>query len=130
MVHLNITAMTSPQTPAVLDPNALDTLRRIGGGDVEFFAEMVQIFLEDSPPRLREISAALARGDVVAVYKAAHSLKGGASNFGAVEFRALAEKLEHAGKAGDVAALPGIFAALDAEYPRVVAALQALIKPA
>lgn len=116
---------TSP-SPATLDANAIATLLRIGGGDAAFVQEMVQIFLEDTPPRLAEIEQGLARADLVAVTKAAHSVKGGASNFGATEFRALAEQLEHRSKAGDAAALPEIFAALQVEYPRVVVALRAL----
>lgn len=110
---------------AVLDPVALDTLKRIGGGDVAFVQEMVQIFLEDTPPRLEEIERGLARGDLVAISKAAHSVKGGASNFGATHFRGIAEQLEHRSKAGEAEPLAELFAQLKTEYPRVVAALQA-----
>lgn len=116
--------MDSASSPPI-DPRALDNLRRIGGeADDAFLREMVQIFVEDSPPRLAEIEAAIGRADGAALAKAAHSLKGAGSNFGARRFRSLCEALEQAGRSGDFAAVAPGLTALRAEYERVLAALR------
>ena len=74
---------------AACDPaselRALDrslALSRVGG-DVELLQEIAQLFLEDAPNMLAAIDLALRSGDAHALERAAHSLKGSVSNFGA-----------------------------------------------
>jgi HPt (histidine-containing phosphotransfer) domain-containing protein len=115
----------TPPSASPIDSRALDNLRRIGGEPASsFLHEMVQIFVEDSPPRLAEIEAASARADGTALAKAAHSLKGAGSNFGAHRFRALCEALERAGKAGEFASVATLLSSLRTEYEQVLAALR------
>lgn len=113
------------QTPPPIDLAALANLRTIGGGDAAFVAEIVQMFREDTPPRLEELDACVASGQADRLAKVAHSLKGSASNFGAVPLRALLEQLEAIAKGGDLARAPDSIAALRTEYARVLAALDA-----
>jgi len=101
----------------------MENLRQIGGGDDSFLDEIVQMFREDTPPRLDELDECMAKGDAVRLGKVAHGLKGAASNFGAKHFRTLAEQLEHAGKNGNLAAGPAACAALRSEFTRILAAL-------
>jgi two-component system sensor histidine kinase/response regulator len=58
---------------------ALDRL----GGDEELLREVAQLFLEEYPALLSQVRAAVAANDAGALQRAAHSLKGSVSNFGA-----------------------------------------------
>lgn len=73
------------------------------GGDEELLAEVAQLFLDDYPNSLREIDEALQRGDAKLLERAAHSLKGAASNFGAEPVVEPALALELAGRSGNLA---------------------------
>jgi PAS domain S-box-containing protein len=53
------------------------------GGDAQLLAEVVQIFLKDSPAWVAEMRAALARADAAGLRRAAHTLKGAVGYFGA-----------------------------------------------
>ncbi len=80
----------------------------IVGGDRALARELVEIFLEELPPRLREIRSAVEQGDPVRLRFAAHALKGSAgaitatrvaSAAGCLEKMARDEKLEDAAEA-------------------------------
>ncbi|HKB91654.1 MAG TPA: Hpt domain-containing protein [Opitutaceae bacterium] len=111
-----------------VDPESLQSLRDITPGDPGFLNEIITLFLEDTPARIAEISDCLAKGDGPTLTRAAHSLKGSSSNFGAEAFRLLAEKIEGMGKQGDFASIPPALEELKAEYERVKAALQEELK--
>jgi HPt (histidine-containing phosphotransfer) domain-containing protein len=71
------------------------------GGDEGFLAEVGQLFVECSPAMVNDIRAALARSDAVAAQRAAHTLKGSVSNFGALALVECLQKLEAAALAQD-----------------------------
>lgn len=99
----------------ILDSESIDSLRALGAeGDDSFLKEIILIFIDDTPVRLREMRDAFAAGDQPTFSRAAHSIKGSASNLGALRLRALAEQLERASKE---ASLDG----LDAQLPRIEA---------
>ena len=50
-------------------------------GDRALLAELIEIFLEDSPQHLRSAEDALARGDAPALQQAVHMLKGSMTTF-------------------------------------------------
>ncbi|MEL7499928.1 MAG: response regulator [Planctomycetota bacterium] len=82
------------------DCNLVDynsTIKRLGN-DEELFAEFIEIFLEDAPGIMGKINTAVAVEDHVALEKAAHSLQGLMSNFGAETCCDLAIELETAGR--------------------------------
>jgi HPt (histidine-containing phosphotransfer) domain-containing protein len=113
----------SPGASQPIDRAALENLKAIGGGDASFVEELIVMFREDSPPRLDGIAADLAKGDAAGVAKNAHSLKGSGSNFGAANFRALAQSIETAGKEGDISGVPALLEELKVEFARVCKAL-------
>ena len=110
-----------------LDPRAIEELRELNPGDDSFLRDLIQIFLEDTPRRIAEIKTALAAGDSRTLTIAAHSLKGSAANFGAHHLRALCERVELCGKQDALDAVPGQLPALEVEFGRVAAELQALL---
>lgn len=115
--------MSENALPPPIEQASLLNLRTIGGDDDSFVAEIVQMFREDTPPQFAELSDCVAKGDPVRLGKVAHSMKGSAGNFGAKHFRHLAEAVEAIAKSGKLAEGPAAIAALQAEYERVLTAL-------
>jgi signal transduction histidine kinase/ligand-binding sensor domain-containing protein/DNA-binding response OmpR family regulator len=69
-------------------------------GDHESAQELVRLFIDSGDAALRDISAALGRGDLAAVGCAAHSFKGSSANMRARSASAAAAQLEEAARAG------------------------------
>lgn len=113
-----------------IDPAAIKALQELNPDDNSFLRDLIQIYLEDAPRRLKEIEEALARGDARQLVAAAHSLKGSSANFGAASLRSRCEQLESLGRRESLepatAELPG----LREELERVRAELEALLRPA
>jgi len=115
----------------ILDPVAIENLRMINPDDGgEFVRELIDIFLADTPRRLAEIESALASGNAADLTRAAHTIKGSASNFGATRLSALAKEIEQQGKGSALAAARTALPALRAEFARVQPALEELKHPA
>ncbi|HYP09749.1 MAG TPA: Hpt domain-containing protein [Bryobacteraceae bacterium] len=72
------------------------------GGDEELLREITAIFLEEYPSLIDEIQAAAGAGDAKRLERAAHSLKGSVSNFGAQGPTQAAYKLETMGRRGEM----------------------------
>jgi signal transduction histidine kinase/CheY-like chemotaxis protein/HPt (histidine-containing phosphotransfer) domain-containing protein len=71
-------------------------------GDQEFARELVQLFIDSGDATLRDISAALGRGDLAAIGRAAHSFKGSSASIRAQSASAAAGRLEEAARAGAI----------------------------
>jgi len=102
-----------------------DTLLARVGGSHEVLAEIIGLFLEDSPKLLDALREALQAGDAQAVYRGAHALKGSVGNFDAYGAVALAQRLEARSREGDLAAASGVFALLEIEMQAVLDSLAA-----
>lgn len=99
-----------------IDPVALDNLRALG--DEAFLQEIIDIFLTDTPKRVDELRQATVSGDQATFVRAAHSIKGSASNLGAEQLRAIAATLE----AGATDGIPADAAARIQEMDTILAA--------
>lgn len=77
---------------------ALDVLRSLAGaqvaGEPDLIIELINLYAEDSPRRLDIIRGALAAGELEALRRAAHGLKGSSASLGARPVATLCEKLE------------------------------------
>ena len=107
----------------VVEEEALARLDRIGGN--EFVIEMIELFLENAPVRLRRARQALEEGDVPTLHRAVHSLKSTAANVGARTLQETAAAAERRADEQDVDALPPLLEDLDRQYDRVREALTA-----
>ena len=96
-------------------------------GDDSFLRDLIQIYLDDSPQRIAEIELSLAEGDAERLTRAAHSLKGSCSNFGASELRAVSERIEKLGRQGALGEVPARLPELKTAFAQVKADLEALI---
>lgn len=111
----------------VLDPDALAALQAVSPDDGgQFFNELIDIFLADTPARLSEVTAGLQTQDAPGVMRAAHSIKGSAGNFGAAPLAKVAMGIEHAARESNLATAATLLPMLEAEYARVKDALTAL----
>jgi HPt (histidine-containing phosphotransfer) domain-containing protein len=90
---------------------------------VDFARELIDTFLQEAPPMIAALRSAFASGTAEAFRRSAHSLKSNANTFGALGLASLARDLELQGLAATRAES---LDALDAEYARVVPALEAL----
>ena len=86
--------------PAPGDGLDVDAALARVGGDVDLLKDIARVFLDDCPRALAELRGAGARGDCAVVERAAHGLKGAASNFGASRVVAAGLCLEQMGHAG------------------------------
>ncbi|HUH03711.1 MAG TPA: Hpt domain-containing protein [Kofleriaceae bacterium] len=108
----------------VVDPKVLETLRCLDQpGQPSFLAEIIEIFFEDTPPRLADLRRALAAGDVETLTQISHTLKGSCGNFGAEAMQARCRELELRGRGGTLDCAPELIEEIELEYGRVHAAL-------
>jgi signal transduction histidine kinase/CheY-like chemotaxis protein/HPt (histidine-containing phosphotransfer) domain-containing protein len=106
----------------VLDPDALQRLSELVGGNAATLSGLISDFLTDGPRLVDTLSA--ARSDPDSVHRAAHALKGIAATFGATDLARLCQQVEtNTGAAGEVSPLVREIAA---EHERVAVALRAL----
>jgi CheY-like chemotaxis protein len=86
-------------TAARLDPTMLESLRGLRfPGEPDPLVEILDVFLRDTPLRMREAEVAASRDDVEGLRIAAHTLKGSANNLGARRLGFLAGHMENAAK--------------------------------
>ena len=100
--------MAQPALP-LLDIEARADLADTLGDDV--FASLMRSFQQSLPIRMREIEQGLAAGDIQAAVKAAHSLRGAASNLGLARLAHLLDRLESGLKKGQDG-MDAVFAAM------------------
>jgi HPt (histidine-containing phosphotransfer) domain-containing protein len=108
-----------------IDEAVLADLLESSGGDPDFLAELIDIYLEDAPRQVAGMRDAALSGRTEELVRPAHTLKGSSASIGAVELSELSRALELAARAGAVddpaAAVDGI----EAELGRVRDALLA-----
>lgn len=113
---------------SVLDPSVLDALRSLTPpGEPDVLSEVLNLCLAEVPPRLERLRNAWAAGDIQAVHRVAHSLKGSAGNIGANALFAACRDLDDRSRAGDAAAIPSLIETVAAEYGRVEIEIKRLI---
>jgi CheY-like chemotaxis protein len=103
--HIAHSAPESLAEPAPDDPVDWKQLMAVADGDHGFAQELVQVFIDSGDATLHDIQLALKRGDLAAVKRAAHSLKGSSANMRAHMTSAAAARLEAAANVGAPAEL-------------------------
>ncbi len=85
----------------------------------EILSELRDLFLEHAPPLYEAIIKSVAERDNEAVLRAAHSLKGSCSTFGAPRLAHVCKEIESAAKADDVASIEAYLGVFEEEYNAV-----------
>ena len=89
------------------------------GGDRELLAEVAGLFLENSPRLMVKIKEAVEAGNPYELERAAHALKGSASNFAAESTVEAALRLETMGRSLKLAGVQEAYRTLEGEMGRL-----------
>jgi HPt (histidine-containing phosphotransfer) domain-containing protein len=116
--------MATPGADAI-DAAVFANLLEMTGGDIEFVDELVDTYLEDGAAQVATMRDAAARRDVETLTRAAHSLKSGSMNVGAVSLGVLCRLLEEAGRSGTIDAPEALVATIAAKFEDAATALVA-----
>jgi HPt (histidine-containing phosphotransfer) domain-containing protein len=110
--------------PASVDLAAVRAELREAGAE-DMLDGLVQAFLQDAPGRVAAIEDAIRAGDCERIRLAAHAYKSSARQLGARALGDALQALEQAGRAGDLPAAGGLFAAVRREHATACAVLAA-----
>jgi signal transduction histidine kinase/DNA-binding response OmpR family regulator len=99
-------------------------LRTLTGGDPEFSAELIQIYVDNSLALLNEMRGQVAQGELQSLVRTAHQLKGSSANVHTTSLHQLCAELETRALDLGPADLDGRLAAIAAEFGRVQEALR------
>ena len=104
--------MNDPHDPTrndleILDMRVIASLKELGGEeDPGLVLELVGMFLQDAPLRMKEIETSLANGDILTLERAAHTLKSSSANIGALGLSELCRRIVESARANHPEALP------------------------
>jgi HPt (histidine-containing phosphotransfer) domain-containing protein len=98
----------------------------IVGGDEDLLHEISALFLEDAPGRLATLKDALNARDGRALYRAAHAIKGSASNFSVPAIVEAALRVEALAIEGQIDAAAAATARLETLVDALLDELRAL----
>ncbi|HEY9723597.1 MAG TPA: response regulator [Oscillatoriaceae cyanobacterium] len=122
--------------PAVIEDDCLD-MEAIAGlrelqqdGEPDIVLELAEVFFDEAPRSIQTMHAALSKQDAPTVTRAAHTLKGCASNIGARPLAKRCEALERAAGEGELAEGGQRVFEIEQEFSRVKSALQAIAQGA
>lgn len=111
--------LPGPETPVIDETRLMAEF----GGDREILAELRDLFLEHAPPLFETITAAIASGDLAAIARDAHSLKGACATYGAPRLAMVCKVLELAAKADDRQSVTAHSEMFATEYEKVFEAI-------
>jgi CheY-like chemotaxis protein/HPt (histidine-containing phosphotransfer) domain-containing protein len=101
----------------VLEVSALEQIRSLQQpGEPDLLTHIIDLFLSDTPSMLKQIEESSALGDLDRVRQAAHRIKSGAANLGAIHFSQCCRDLERLASNGRVAEVETHLARLEEEY--------------
>ncbi len=104
-----------------------ELLQRVEG-DMKLLQDLVEVFREDLPGRLRALRDALERDDLDAVFAGAHAIKGSVSTFAAAAAYEAASQLEDLARSGKDDGLKAATDVLEREINRLQPALREILK--
>ena len=113
-----------PGSPAI-DPEAIEHLRLLEDEDEpDIVGELIRLFLANTPPRIANMVSGVKSGDLVAVGRAAHSLKSSSAHLGAIGMHQVCEKLDGLKDSRHVDEAAHLVGLLQKEFEVVSRALQ------
>ena len=102
-----------------------DLLDRLEG-DKDALQEMVGLFMNVTPPQLRDVKAAVTRREWEVLTRLLHSLKGACASFGACALRDITQKMEQAAKSRNTYDIDRLAEQMDREFDILVRTLARL----
>jgi HPt (histidine-containing phosphotransfer) domain-containing protein len=112
----------------VLDMAIMDQLLSLDDGELGLLEEMLVLYKEDTPDRIKAIEVTLAAGEMTDMADVAHAIKGASSTMGAPKVRSLAAELEAEGRLGKGTTNPNlVLEQLKEAYQESIAAMDAFV---
>ncbi|MDM8519564.1 response regulator [Anaerolineales bacterium HSG6] len=108
----------------ILDPNALQGLLDMGGGDSSFLVEIINSVLNNAPNLIVTMHVALAEQDQEQLRLVAHTLKSNCADFGVEGMRKLCLDLETNARQGDMSLAPELIEQIEVGYVDMKIALE------
>jgi CheY-like chemotaxis protein len=114
-----------PSVDEALDVSVLARLQHLNQpGREHAFQELIDMFLDDTPPRLASLREAAARQDAAALIEVSHALKGAAAHFGAHELATRCEQLEQLARGGTLEGAEELLQRMEDAFARARLALE------
>ncbi len=111
--------------PGTIDRNVIAAFREMEiEGEESILGKLIDVFLENTPRVLEEARAAVASGMGPLLERAAHTLKGSCSNFGAERMRVVCEELETLAREGATKKAEELIVQIEKEFEYVRLALE------
>ena len=122
-------AAAKPQASPI-DKNVLDGIRALEGeGNRGLLERIIDLYLSDAPRLVEGILAAVEKGDMESLLRAAHTLKSSSANVGATGLPELCRKVEGMARAGEpIAAGDPLLSKFEGEHRSVLAALVSVLE--
>ncbi len=111
----------------LLDLTTIQNLVELDDGGHELLTEMIAIFRDDTPRRIRDILIAVEQGNAEELSRAGHALKGGSGALGAYAMKNLAADLEVLGREGSTDAGQDLPQRLETVFRATLEALEAYL---
>lgn len=116
--------VASPQ-PSVIDQSVIEELRTMAGSNGDrLIAELIQVYLEDTPVRIQDIKDAVATKNWDKFKKSAHALRSPSVSIGAVNLGQICETLEYTTQDQSLQQIADLVNQLESEYQNVIVALK------
>lgn len=112
----------NPGEDTVFDRSEI--MRRLNG-DEAYVAEVITMFLRDTPAQIGLLKSDCAAGQLERVERQAHSLKGASAMLGARALKTAAQRLEMSAKGNDLALATSLVDLVEVEFQRVKAVVTA-----
>lgn len=115
-------------SPARLDPTVINELIDLGPETGrQLVQDLVELFNAEAPIRIAAMRGGLQAHDLKEIGQAAHAMRGGAGNLGAVGIGSLCASIEMAAKSGNVMKIGPMIDEVEQELALVQEALAARI---
>jgi two-component system sensor histidine kinase/response regulator len=102
--------------PVVLDLAQFDHLKGLQDDEhPKFLANLIDLFLKETPKRFRDLAASLAGGDARAARQLAHSVKGACDNFGGRALQTVCHEIEESIGGGNLKGASALVGKLEPE---------------
>ncbi|WP_413172277.1 response regulator [Anabaena azotica] len=116
--------VASPQS-SVIDHSVIEELRAMAGSNGDrLIAELIQVYLEDTPARIQDIKDAVATKNWNKFKKSAHALRSPSVSIGAVNLGQICETLEYTTQDKSLQEISDLVNQLESEYKNVIMALK------
>lgn len=113
---------------STINPETIENLRSLSPDDGDaFLREIIDLFLHDTPQRLTELADSQATNNIHIFARAAHSIKGSASNLGALLLSDAASSLEQHARTSGFDGIAPLLEEVRKHYTKAAQALRGLI---